>query len=141
MSRPEVTIGLSVSLSGKFHLQGQQALQGARLWQAYINAQGGITVQNGEKRSVRLIWYDDRSQSSFARKNVFQLLREDKIDILLGPYSSSLTMAVAEIAEEYKKVLWNYGGAPPMRSSAMVGAIWWASRARQVTTCERFRTG
>ena len=31
--------------------------------------------------------------------------------------------------------------APPMRSSAMVGAIWWASRARQVTTCERFRTG
>src|SRR6266481_2048073 len=111
MSKPEITIGLSVSLSGKFHPQGQQALQGARLWQAYINAQGGIAVQNGEKRSVLLIWYDDRSQSSFARKNVFQLLREDKIDILLGPYSSNLTMAVVEIAEaeEYKKVLWNYG--------------------------------
>ncbi len=111
MSRPEITIGLSVSLSGKFHPQGQQALQGARLWQAYINAQGGIAVQNGEKRSVRLIWYDDRSQISFARKNVFQLLRADHIDILLGPYSSSLTMAVAEIAEEHKKVLWNYGGS------------------------------
>src|SRR6266436_4930166 len=113
MSKPEITIGLSVSLSGKFHPQGQQALQGARLWQAYINAQGGIAVQNGEKRFVRLIWYDDRSQSSFARKNVFQLLREDKIDILLGPYSSNLTMAVVEIAEaeEYKKVLWNYGGS------------------------------
>jgi hypothetical protein len=41
---------------------------------------------------VRLIWYDDHSQISFARKKVFQLLREDKIDILLGPYSSSLTM-------------------------------------------------
>src|SRR5450759_5641722 len=111
MSRPEITIGLSVSLSGKFHPQGQQALQGARLWQAYINAQGGIAVQNGEKSSVRLVWYDDRSQISFARKSVCQLLREDKIDILLGPYSSSLTMAVAEIAEEYKKVLWNYGGS------------------------------
>jgi hypothetical protein len=23
----------------------------------------------------------------------------------------------------------------------MAGAIWWASRARQVPTCERFRTG
>jgi branched-chain amino acid transport system substrate-binding protein len=111
MSRPEITIGLSVSLSGKFHPRGQQALQGACLWQAYINAQGGIAVQNGEKRSVRLIRYDDRSQISFARKNVFQLLQEDKIDILLGPYSSSLTMAVVEIAEEYKKVLWNYGGS------------------------------
>jgi branched-chain amino acid transport system substrate-binding protein len=111
MSRPEITIGLSVSLSGKFHPQGQQALQGARLWQAYINAQGGIAVQNGEKRSVRLIWYDDRSRISFARKNACQLLKEDQIDILLGPYSSSLTMAVAEIAEEYKKVLWNSGGS------------------------------
>ena len=55
MSKPEITIGLSVSLSGKFHPQGQQALQGARLWQAYINAQGGIAVRDEEKRSVRLI--------------------------------------------------------------------------------------
>jgi branched-chain amino acid transport system substrate-binding protein len=90
---------------------GQRALQGIRLWQSYINAQGGIAVRNGEKRSVRLVWYDDRSQIGFARKNVFQLLREDKIDILLGPYSSSLTTAVAEIAEEHKKVVWNYGGS------------------------------
>ena len=106
-----MTTGLSVSLSGRFQLQGQQALQGTLLWQSYVNAQGGITVQNGEKRSVRLIWYDDCSQVSCARKNVFRLLREDQIDVLVGPYSSSLTMAVGEIAEEYKKVLWNHGGS------------------------------
>jgi branched-chain amino acid transport system substrate-binding protein len=110
-NKTEVAIGLSISLTGRFRPQGQQALQGIRLWQSYINAQGGIAVRNGEKRSVRLIWYDDHSQISFARKNVFQLLREDKIDVLLGPYSSSLTMPVVEIAEEYKKVLWNYGGS------------------------------
>ena len=110
-NKTEVAVGLSISLTGKFRPLGQQALQGIRLWQSYINAQGGIAVRNGEKRSVQLIWYDDHSQISFARKNVFQLLREDKIDVLLGPYSSSLTMAVVEIAEEYKKVLWNYGGS------------------------------
>ncbi len=110
-NKREVAVGLSISLTGRFCPQGQQALQGIRLWRSYINAQGGIAVRGGEKRSVRLIWYDDRSQVSFARKNVFQLLREDKIDILVGPYSSSLTMAVVEIAEEYKKVLWNYGGS------------------------------
>jgi hypothetical protein len=110
-NKTEVAVGLSISLTGRFRPQGQQALQGIRLWQSYINAQGGIAVRKGEKRFVRLIWYDDRSQISFAWKNVFQLLREDKIDILLGPYSSSLTMAVVEIAEEYKKVLWNYGGS------------------------------
>ena len=107
----EVAVGLSISLTGRFRPQGQQALQGIRLWQSYINAQGGIAVLDGEKRSVRLIWYDDRSQISFARKNVFRLLREDKVDVLLGPYSSSLTMAVVEIADEHKKVLWNYGGS------------------------------
>jgi branched-chain amino acid transport system substrate-binding protein len=110
-NKTEVAFGLSISLTGRFRPQAQQALRGIRLWQSYINAQGGIAVRNGEKRSVRLIWYDDRSQISFARKNVFQLLREDKVDILLGPYSSSLTMAVVEVAEEYKKVLWNYGGS------------------------------
>jgi branched-chain amino acid transport system substrate-binding protein len=111
MSGPEITIGLSISLSGRFSLQGQQALQGFLLWQSWINDQGGVAVRSGEKRSVRLIWYNDRSRISCARKHVFRLLREDQIEILLGPYSSSLTMAVVEIAEEYKKVVWNYSGS------------------------------
>ena len=110
-NKTEVAVGLSISLSGRFRPQGQQAFQGIRLWQSYINAQGGIALRNGEKRSVRLIWYDDRSQITFARKNVFELLREDKVDNLLGPYSSGLTMAVVDIAEEHKKVLWNFGGS------------------------------
>ena len=59
-SKPEVTVGLSISLTGRFRPQGEQALQGIRLWQSYINAQGGIAVRNGEKSSVRLIWYDDQ---------------------------------------------------------------------------------
>jgi branched-chain amino acid transport system substrate-binding protein len=111
LSQPEITVGLSISLTGRFRPLGEQALQGVRLWQSFINAEGGIPVRNGEKRAVRLIWYDDRSQTSLARTNVLQLLREDKVDILLGPYSSSLTMAVTEIAEQYKKVLWNHGGS------------------------------
>lgn len=106
-----ITVGISVSLSGRFHLLGRQALQGFLLWQSYVNAQGGVAVRNAEKRSVRLIWYDDRSQVNCARENIIRLLREDQIDILLGPYSSNLVMAVVEVAEEHKKVLWNHGGS------------------------------
>jgi ABC-type branched-subunit amino acid transport system substrate-binding protein len=54
-SRSKVTVGLSISLTGRFRSQGEQALQGVRLWQSYINAQGGIAVRDEEKRSVRLI--------------------------------------------------------------------------------------
>jgi len=110
MSGPDITIGLSVSLSGKFQFHGEQALRGLLVWQTYINARGGLSLQNGDTRSVKLIWYDDHSQINLVRKNLLRLLQEDQIDILLGPYSSSLTMATVEIAEEHKKVLWNYGG-------------------------------
>jgi hypothetical protein len=65
----------SISLSGKFQLQGQQALQGFLLRQSYINAQGGIAIRAGEKRAVRLIWHDDRSRINDVRENVVHLLR------------------------------------------------------------------
>jgi branched-chain amino acid transport system substrate-binding protein len=107
----EIRVGLSVSVSGRFQLQGQQALSGILLWQSYANAHGGISPNAGEARSVRLIWYDDGSRAHRARDNVLQLIRNDNVDILLGPYSSSLTMVAAEIAEEYKTILWNYGGS------------------------------
>ena len=110
MSGPEITVGLSISLSGKFQFHGQQALHGYLLWQSYINDLCGIPIRSTEKRTVRLIWYDDRSQVSRAQENVLRLLRQDRVDVLFGPYSSSLTMAVAPIAEEHKKVLWNSGG-------------------------------
>src|SRR6266567_7714152 len=140
-NKTELAVGLSISLTGKFRPQDQQALQGIRLWQSYINAQGGIAVRNGENRSVRLIWYDDRSQISFARKNVFQLLKEDQINILLGPYSSSLTMAVAEIAEEHKKVVWNYGGSSDDIFSHGRRRLVGIASPASVPICESFRTG
>ncbi|HXY09380.1 MAG TPA: amino acid ABC transporter substrate-binding protein [Terriglobales bacterium] len=111
MNERDITVGLSASLSGRFALQGRQALQGCLLWQSYVNREGGIAVERGERRPVRLVWYDDGSQIRNARNNLLRLIREDRVDALLGPYSSVLTIAVAEIAEEHKKVLWNHGGA------------------------------
>ncbi|MGH7829139.1 MAG: ABC transporter substrate-binding protein, partial [Candidatus Binatia bacterium] len=108
----KITVGISISLSGKFHLQGEQALQGVQLWIAFVNQEGGIYVEEGtQSLPVELIAYDDRSKMGRAKDNVVRLLKEDRADILLGPYSSVLTMAVASIAEREKKILWNHGGA------------------------------
>jgi branched-chain amino acid transport system substrate-binding protein len=111
MNTAETKIGLSISLSGKFRVQGEHALQGLLLWQSYVNAHGGLPLENQGKRVVRLIWYDDHSQIADLRKNLLRLLREDQIDVLIGPYSSGLTEAAADTAEENKKVLWNFGGS------------------------------
>ena len=109
MNDHEIRIGLSVSTSGRFRFQGQQALKGILLWQSHVNATGGVFAGR-ISRPVRLIWYDDESRASRTRENVLRLLRDDGVDILFGPYSSNLAMAAAEIAEEHKHVLWNYGG-------------------------------
>jgi branched-chain amino acid transport system substrate-binding protein len=120
VSDHEIRVGLSVSVSGRFQFQGQQALHGILLWQSHANTQGGIWISGGMARSVRLIWYDDGSRVNRTRENVLRLIRNDSVDILLGPYSSSLTLVAAEIAEEHKKIIWNYGGA----SDEIFGRRW-----------------
>src|SRR6266852_2526575 len=78
-SKTEVTVGLSISLTGRFCLQGQQALQGMRLWQSYINAQGGIALRNGERRSVPQItisvYNDARIPEQFLAEAIEQASR------------------------------------------------------------------
>ncbi|MBI4380770.1 MAG: amino acid ABC transporter substrate-binding protein [candidate division NC10 bacterium] len=97
----EVVAGVSLSLSGRFRLQGQAALNGIRLW----------VDQTSPFLPLRLIVLDDESRSEQAREHVLRLVTRDRVDLLLGPYSSVLTMAVAPLAEGHGKILWNHGGA------------------------------
>ena len=110
-SRQEILIGLSVSLTGRFSAQGRQALDGLRLWRSYANSRGGIKMRQAAPRPVRLVVYDDQSRLTVVRENALRLLREDRVDALFGPYSSGLTMKIAEVAHEHRKVLWNHGGS------------------------------
>ena len=105
----EIKVGVSVSLSGKFHLHGRQALNGILLWQRHANGAGGISLAD-TRRPIRVLWYDDASRASRVQENVLRLLGDDQVDILLGPYSSSLTMAAADAAAGSKKLVWDYGG-------------------------------
>ena len=109
-------------MSGKYRLQGQQALNGVSLWQSHTTTQGGIPV-GSVTRPVRLVWYDDASRSGRARENVRRLLQEDRVDILLGPYSSNLTLAAAEIAEEQKKLSRNYTAGASMIWNPKLAAL------------------
>jgi branched-chain amino acid transport system substrate-binding protein len=110
-SRHEILLGLSISLTGRFSVQGRQALDGLRLWQSYVNGQKGLTIGRAAPHPVRLVFYDDQSRAKLARENALRLLRQDRVDALFGPYSSGLTMTVAEVAHEQRKVLWNHGAS------------------------------
>lgn len=107
-----ILAGASLSLEGRFALQGRQALRGLELWTTWINGAGGLAPAPGRAlQPVCLRVYNDHSRVAEAQKNVHRLLVEDRADLLFGPYSSVLTLAVAPIAEDRGKLLWNHGGS------------------------------
>jgi branched-chain amino acid transport system substrate-binding protein len=103
-------IGISIAETGTLAVMGVHALHGVELWVSHVQRQGGLHV--GEQLlPVRLTLRDDQSRTSVARKNIENLIREDPVDLLLGPYSSHLTKAAAEICNGHQRLLWNHGGA------------------------------
>jgi len=83
---PEVLAGVSLSLSGPFRLQGEQALNGLQLWVDYVTEAGGLPLGlAGSRPPLRLLILDDRSRASFAKENVLRLLTQDHVDLLIGP--------------------------------------------------------
>ena len=107
-----VKVGIVVSLTGQFSRQGVQALEGVAAWVRDANASGGIYVgTHGGRLPVQLKHYDDQSVAQTARAMTEKLILDDGVDLLLGPYSSVLTLAAAPVAEQFQRVLWNHGGA------------------------------
>ncbi len=96
-----VKIGVSVALTGNFARLGQLELQGLQLWAARANASGGIAV-GGKKLPVRLITLDDQSDPAVSTRLTQRLITEDRVNFLIGPYSSGITQATTAIAERYK---------------------------------------
>src|SRR4030095_12735598 len=120
MASPEpVVAGVSVSVSGPLCRQGQDAYDGIGLWVEHVASAGGLTLgRNRANRPLRLVALDDASSVSRARANGARLLSEEHVDLLLGPYGSASTLAVAVVAAAHRRILWNHRGAAPPPSDA-----------------------
>lgn len=98
----EVRIGATVSETGHFSTEVGPFGVLLRLWADELNAQGGISVAGFRKMPVRVVIYDDRSDEATARRMYERLATVDKVDFMLGPYSSPLTFAASTAAESHK---------------------------------------
>ncbi|HLA76903.1 MAG TPA: amino acid ABC transporter substrate-binding protein [Vicinamibacteria bacterium] len=107
-----IRFGASISTSGRYALQGCQALAGLQAWAKATNAEGGVRLsQLGERLAVTLIHYDDASSQERAVANLERLISVDRVHVLIGPYASDLTRAAVRVARQHGKLLWNHGGA------------------------------
>ena len=89
-----IRVGVSVSLAGKYEQPGRAALEGLQMWVDDVNTRGALLG-----RKVELVYYDDQSSAEKSAELYERLITEDKVDLLVGPYSSELTMAASTVAE------------------------------------------
>ena len=107
-----IKIGMSASVTGRYSLPGRQALAGVQAWVGDTNRAGGIKLkESGSRTPVRLVHYDDGSKAARCAWATEQLIADERVDIVLGPYSSGLTLKAVPITRKHRCVLWNHGGA------------------------------
>jgi branched-chain amino acid transport system substrate-binding protein len=95
-----IKIGASMSVTGTYAKPGSYQKEGYDVCIDELNAKGGLLG-----RKVELVIYDDQSQPATAVKLYEKLITEDKVDAVMGPYSSAVSEAVANVTEKYKKVM------------------------------------
>ncbi len=110
-SSDEIKIGLSLGLTGKYSEMADMQHKGFLLWQDEVNKKGGILG-----RKIKLLVYDDRSEPEEAKRIYETLIKKEEVDLLLAPYSSEITEAVAPIIEKY--------GYPVIASGASSDRLW-----------------
>lgn len=110
-TKATIKIGVAISLTGKWARTGELEVGGYKLWGKIINERGCSFGQaertgcNGPGllgRRVEFIVYDDKSDPSEAVKLIRKLVVSDKVDLILGPYGSAVSNAIAPLAETYK---------------------------------------
>jgi branched-chain amino acid transport system substrate-binding protein len=102
----EVLLGGAISQTGQYAEPAGRQVNSIKLWVDEVNARGGLL---GHKVVLRLL--DDKSDTQTAIKLYEKLITEDKVDMVLGPYSSGITEAVANVTERYKMPFVAYGAS------------------------------
>lgn len=93
-SGKELVIGASLPLTGQFSQPGQEAERGYRIWREMVNADGGILG-----RQVQLKITDDASSQDTVVADYTRLITQDRVDFLLGTFSSLLNYPASAVAE------------------------------------------
>jgi len=108
-----VVMGGTLSLTGRYAEPASRYYNARKLYVDELNARGGLLGHSVELRIL-----DDKSDKRTAIELYEKLINQDKVDLVLGPYSSGISDAVANVMERYKqpflaiassKVIWQRG--------------------------------
>lgn len=99
-SETPIKIGVVTSKTGPLEAYGKQELNGLKLGIEY--ATGGSNEVLGRK--IVMIEEDDQGKAEEGKNKALKLLEKDKVDILQGTASSTVALAITDLAKEYKRI-------------------------------------
>ncbi len=91
-----IKIGVTQPLTGAFAASGNYVAQGAKIAEDHVNKAGGVL---GKK--IQLVIEDNKSNPTEAVATAEKLIAKDKVPVLMGAWSSTLTLAVMPKLMEY----------------------------------------
>lgn len=94
-----VKVGFVTSLSGVYAALGTNEVRGGQMAQAEINAAGGILG-----RKLEILPEDDAGQTDIAVQKLRKLIERDNIDYSVGAVSSGVSLALAQVSEQFGRV-------------------------------------
>jgi branched-chain amino acid transport system substrate-binding protein len=102
----EIKLGTLYASSGRYASISMPVHYGLKLWIDQKNADGGVYVKAFDKKiPLKLIAYDDQSNTATAATLYNQLITQDKVDILIADSGSVLTSVAVPIARDHKMLL------------------------------------
>jgi branched-chain amino acid transport system substrate-binding protein len=103
-----IRIGASLPLTGDFAQPGTAAQQGYQIWEQMINDEGGLLG-----RPVELVILDDASDQNTVVADYNRLISQERVDLLLGTFSSLLNLPASTVAERNRMVYVEPAGGAP----------------------------
>ena len=101
MAADPIKIGIIQGLSGPYEIYGKAEVTGFKMGLEYFTK--GSNKING--RDVKLFVEDSQIKAARAKMLLTKLYSDDKVDLVIGPTSSGVALAILPVAQQFKKIL------------------------------------
>src|ERR1700736_5586101 len=107
----EIKLGTLYASSGRYASISMPVHSALKLWIDLKNADGGVYVKAFDRKiPIKLVAYDDQSNTATASTLYNQLITQDKVDLLVADSGSVLTAPAVAIARDHKMFLFDQTG-------------------------------
>lgn len=112
--KQKLVVGTIYDTAGAYATGSMLQYDGLQLWAKEVNNKGGVLLPKSRKRvPVEVVSYDTQSDPSIAAVRYERLITQDKVDVLVAGFGSTMTAPGLPIAQKNKVVLWNLSSTTP----------------------------